>query len=137
MPQVFRIMREDPDGLPNVAPTANGLGVRAGVDIEVDRQGNVLLNGKGMSVNPEWRSAPLFRIPERLRHQKQGARGPNTNACFRCGSGAFSRGSFAERLTLEPDTPAHGVIAPTATVPLSEYEAALAATRSGWEKDET
>lgn len=137
MPQVFRIMREDPDGLPNVAPLGNGLGVRSGVDIEVDRQGNVLVNGKGMSVNPEWRSAPLFRIPERLRHQKQGVRGPKTNACFRYGSGPFTRGRFADGLKLEPDSPTHGVIAPTETVPLPEYEAALAATRSAWEKDET
>ncbi len=136
MPQVFRIMREDSDGLPNVSPSANGLGVRSGVDVEVGSAGDVLVNGKGMSVNPEWRSAPPFRIPERLRHQKQGARGPNTNACFRYGSGPFTRGSFADGLTLEPDSPTHGVIIPAAPGPLSDYEAALAATRSSWEKDE-
>jgi len=39
-------------------------------------------------------------------------------------------------LTLEPDTPTHGTIAPAAPVPLSDYGDALAATRSGWEKDE-
>jgi hypothetical protein len=136
MPQVFRVMREDPDGRPNIAPLANGLGVRPGVDIEVDRQGNVLVNGKGMSVNPDWRSAPLFRIPGRLRHEKQGARGPDTNACFRYGVGPFTRGNFADGLTLEPDAPTHGVIVPVASVPLPDYEAALAATRSAWEKDE-
>ena len=136
MPQVFRIMREDGDGWPNVASSANGLGVRPGRDIDVDSQGNVLTNGKGMSVNPSWQDAPLFRIPERLRHLKAGARGPNSNACFRHGSGPFSRGEFAEGLTVEPDSPTHALIVPNAPVPLADYEAALAATRSGWEKDE-
>lgn len=136
MPQVFRVMREDEDRLPNVAPSASGPGVRSGVDIDLDPHGNVLVNGKGMSVNPDWRNAPLFRIPERLRHLKQGARGPNTNACFRYGTGTFERGNFADGLTLEPDTPTHGTIAPVASIPLSDYGAALAVTRSGWEKYE-
>ena len=136
MPQVFRVMREDEDGLPNIAPSANGLGVRPGVDIDIDPLGNVLVNGKGMSVSPDWRNAPLFRIPERLRHVKEGARGPNTNACFRHGTGTFERGDFAAGLTLEPDTPTHGTITPAASVPLFDYESALAATRSDWEKDE-
>ena len=136
MAQVFRVMREDKDGLPNVAPSATGLGVRTGVDIDLDPRGNVLVNGKGMSVSPDWRHVPLFRIPERLRHLKQGARGPNKNSCFRYGTGTFERGHFAAGLTLEPDTPTHGTIAPAAPVPLSDYGDALAATRSGWEKDE-
>ncbi len=136
MAQVFRVMREDKDGLPNVAPSATGLGVRSGVDIDLDPHGNVLVNGKGMSVNPGWRNAPLFRIPERLRHLKQGARGPNRNSCFRYGTGSFQRGDFAAGLTLEPDTPTHGTIAPAAPVPLADYEDALAATRSDWVKDE-
>ncbi len=119
-----------------VATSATGLGVRTGVDIDLDPRGNVLVNGKGMSVSPDWRHVPLFRIPERLRHLKQGARGPNKNSCFRYGIGTFERGHFAAGLTLEPDTPTHGTIAPAAPVPLSDYGDALAATRSGWEKDE-
>jgi hypothetical protein len=136
MPRVFRVMQEDKDSLPNVAPSATGLGVRTGVDIDLDPLGYVLVNGKGMSVNPDWRNAPLFRIPERLRHLEQGARGPNKNSCFRYSAGTFERGDFAAGLTLEPDTPTHGTIAPAASVPLSDYEDALAATRFGWEKDE-
>ena len=132
MPRVFRVMREDHDGLPLVAPSANGLGVRPGVDIDLDESGNVIV--KGMSVNPDWRNAPLFRIPERLRHIRPGARGPNVNACFRYGDGQFERGHFAQGLTLQPDAATHGTIAPVSSVHLSEYEAALAATRSGWEK---
>jgi len=136
MPQVFRIMKEDGDGLPQVAPKANGLGVRPGVDIDPGLDGNVLVNGKGMSVNPNWRDAPLFRIPERLRHVVEGARGPNSNACFRSGIGPFAQGPFTDALTLEPDSPTHGVIAPSKPVPLVDYEANLTATRESWVKDE-
>lgn len=136
MPRVFRVMREGEDGLPHVEQSASGLGVRSGVDVELDHQGRVIVNGKGMSVNPDWRNAPLFRIPERLRHLKPGARGSNKNACFRYGTGVFEQGEFAPGLTLEPDTPTHGTIAPAGPVPLSDYEAALAETRPGWEKDE-
>ena len=43
MPRVFRVMREDKDGLPNVATSATGLGVRTGVDIDLDPRGNVMV----------------------------------------------------------------------------------------------
>jgi hypothetical protein len=36
MPRVFRAMRKDEDGLPHVEQSASGLGVRAGVDIDLD-----------------------------------------------------------------------------------------------------
>ncbi len=137
MPQVFRIMSEDEDALPQVTPTAIGLGVRPEFDVDLGPNGHVLVNGKGMSVNPNWRNAPLFRIPKRLRNLKTGARGPNTNACFRFGEGAFQQGQFAAGLTLEPDSPTHGTISPNMTGPLVDYEAAIAATRAGWQKDET
>ena len=136
MPKVFRIMQVGEDGLPIVNQTARGLGVRPGVDIELDQQGNVFVNGKGMSVNPAWRDAPFHRIPERLRHLVPDARGPASNTCFRFGTGTFRRATFADGLTLAPDSPKHGTIAPATSVQLSAYEAALAATRSGWEPDE-
>ena len=51
MSQVFRPMRRDADGLPQVANTATGLGVRVpkGIDVENNM---VKLNDKGMSVRP-------------------------------------------------------------------------------------
>jgi hypothetical protein len=63
MPQVFRIMRRDADGLPTVQQASSALGVRPGVDISLDVQGNVIVNGEGMSVNPGWRMASILRIP--------------------------------------------------------------------------
>jgi hypothetical protein len=132
-------MRKDKDGLPHIERSASGLGVRLdnNTDIDVDPDGTVLMDGKGMSVSPGWRELPLFRIPERLRHIKRGARGSNSTFCFCSGTGPFVQGAFADGLTLEPDSPTHGTIAPSHAVPLADYEAALGATRPDWVEDET
>ena len=128
-------MRKDPDGLPSVSPT--GLGVRPGFDVDVDAEHNVLVNGKGMSVAPNWRHINVNRIPKRLRPIVSGARGSNNTFCFRTGDGPFQRGPFADGLTLEPDTATHGNVAPAAVVPLATYEAPIRATRPDWREDET
>ena len=39
MPQVFRIMRRDADGLPTLQQSSSALGVRPNVDISLDAQG--------------------------------------------------------------------------------------------------
>jgi len=135
MPRVFRVMRKEPDGLPTVSPTS--LGVRPGVDVDLDAQKNVLVNGKGMSVAPNWRKISRVRIPKRLHVIVPGARGSNNTFCFRAGDGPFVHGPFANGLTLEPDSTTHGNVAPAQVVPLASYEADLAATRVDWEEDET
>ena len=136
MPLVFRAMRKDEDGLPSIERSSNGLGIRPGIDVDVDSQGEVLANGKGTSVNPNWRDMSIARIPKRLSRLLPGARGSNNVFCFRQGEGSFQHGDFAEGLILEPDSKTHGVIAPAETTPLANYEAALEATRSGWIVDE-
>ena len=137
MARVFRAMRRDEDGLPHVEQSASGLGVRPRVNIDLDPQDNTLMNGKGMSVSPNWRDMPLFRIPGRLRHLKPGARGSDNTFCFCCGTGPIQRGDFAEGLMLEPDSATHGTIAPARVMPLGDYQSALAATRPDWRVDET
>jgi hypothetical protein len=137
MPLVFRAMKKDDDGLPVVEQSASGLGIRPGVDADLDAQDNVIANGKGMSVSPGWRVMPITRIPKRLRTIVRGARGSNRTSCFRFGDGQFLGGPLAKGLELVPDTPTHGCIAPMATVPLAQYESDLAATRSGWQVDES
>ncbi|HWY85710.1 MAG TPA: hypothetical protein VNX28_03245 [Gemmataceae bacterium] len=132
MPEVFRAMRQDPDGLPTVAAAANSLGVRVGTDIDVDGQNNAVVNHKGMSVAPRWRDLPIFRIPKRL-----GGQGKNDTHCFKTGVGAFQRAVFAAGLEFLPDSPTHGVIRPSQLIPLAQYEADLAATRAAWQIDET
>jgi hypothetical protein len=58
MPRVFRAMRKDEDGLPHIERSASGLGVRPDKDIDVDPDGKIFVNGKGMSVGPGWREVP-------------------------------------------------------------------------------
>jgi hypothetical protein len=136
MPLVFRAMKRDEDGLPTVEPTANGLGVRPGTDVDVDAQGNVAVNGKGMSVASSWRSLPISRIPKRLRDKVPGARGSNNTFCFKTGSGPFQAGPFAPGLDLVPDSTTHGCVTPTQPVPLAQYQGDLAATRADWQFEE-
>src|SRR5437016_186230 len=121
MPLVYRVMKKDGDGLPTVEPTSNGLGVRPGTDVDMDPQGNVIANGKGLSVSPSWRDMPLLRIPKRLRDKVRGARGPNHRFCFRAGTGPFQPGAFGAGLDLVPDSPRHGCIAPAQTIPLAQF----------------
>ena len=135
MPRVFRVMRKEPDGLPTVSQTS--LGVRPGIDVDLDAQNNVLVNGKGMSVAPNWRDINVNRIPKRLRPIVPGAGGSNNTFGFRTGNGAFVQGAFANGLTLEPDSATHGNVAPAQVVPLATYEADIAATRPDWQEDET
>jgi hypothetical protein len=135
MPRVFRVMRKEPDGLPTVSQTS--LGVRPGVDVDLDSQSNVLVNGKGMSVAPNWREINRNRIPKRLRSIMPGAGGSNNTSCFCTGNGAFVQGAFANGLTLEPDSATHGTVAPAQVVPCAIYEADIAATRPAWQVDET
>jgi len=135
MPRVFRVMKKEADGLPTVSPTS--LGVRPGVDVDLDPQVNVLVNGKGMSVAPNWRDINVNRIPKRLRSIVPGAGGSNNTFCFRIGNGAFVQGAFANGLTLEPDSTTHGNIAPAQVVPLTNYETDLAASRQNWQEDES
>src|SRR6266568_5132444 len=133
MPRVFRVMRKEPDGLPTVNRTS--LGVRPGIDIDLDAQHNVLVNGKGMSVAPNWRDINVLRIPKRLRPIVPGAGGSNNTFCFCAGTGAFVQGPFANGLTLEPDSLTHGNVAPAQIEPFATYEADIGATRPDWQED--
>ena len=80
MPKMFRSMRKSEDEKPLVDATGKGLGVRGEpvhgvVDVDLDCEGKVILNGKGMSVAPAWRDLPYFLISKRLRHVFPAARG--------------------------------------------------------------
>jgi len=129
-------MRKDAaDGKPALGD--RDLGVRPGIDVDVDALNNVLVNGKGMSVAPNWRNISPNRIPRRLRPLWPGAAGSNSKTCFRCGDGPFVQGPFANGLTLEPDSATHGNVAPAQAVQLATCQGDLAATKADWEEDET
>ncbi len=129
MPLAYRVMRRDADGFPSLGPTS--LGVRPG-DVDVDGQGQVLVNGKGMSVNPRLENININRVPKRLRPRLPGASGSNNSACFRFGEGMFQHGPFAKGLDLVPDSATHGNVTPSTIVLLATYESDLASTREAW-----
>lgn len=136
MPRIFRAMSRD-GHRPLVAPTARGLGVRKGIDIAVDASGNVGPGSGGMSVAPDWRLLPPWRIPRRLAQVVPQASGRNDDACWRLGEGDFVTELIGQHLRFGPDRPTHGVIEPAYEMSLSFYQAALADTQEDWIIDES
>ena len=138
---LYRSMKKDEDGLPVVEASAKGLGVRSGRpkhnDVDLTDTGEVVLNGKGMSVASEWRKLKSWQIPSRLRVQWEGATGPEYLACFRLGDYRFINQEINDDLAVKTDGPTHAVISPRRQVLLKEFEQALAATRKDWEVDES
>jgi hypothetical protein len=128
------------DDVPIVGSGKNLLGVRVPpdpqADIRPDGGGNVHPGASGMSVAPRWRDLPYFLIPKRLKELVPDARGRNDLVCFRCGEGNFVESSITEKLTLKPDRPTHATVQPANTMPLADYQNAIAATCDGWTKDE-
>ena len=104
MPTIYRAMKQTDDGLLAVGSGSSELGVRLSpnpnADIEVDNDGNVILNENGMSVVENWRSLLPHLVPKRLKPIFPGATGSNKLACFRFGEGPFSPGPLNDRLSL-------------------------------------
>lgn len=106
------------------------------VDVDLDENGAVVMNKRGMSVTPVWRDLPYFLVPKRLIEQSPRARGSNAMFCFTMGEGSFEDGPLTEGLDLIRDTPKHGLIVPRAIIALERFQAALANTRDLWTIDE-
>jgi hypothetical protein len=141
MPKLYRSMNEDLDGWPVVDATGRGLGVRGlpvnnVVDVDLDPDGKVILNDKGMSVAPSWRDLPPHLVSRRLKSKFPDARGSTQLRCFTMGDGPFQDGPLADGLDLKRDTPRHGIIVPRTSVSLDQYQADLASTRDLWMIDE-
>ena len=131
-----------PDGLPRVGNRSKCLGVREPpdrfADIDVDANGHVILNRKGLSVVDDWRRLPGHLIPEHLDDGRNGAAGKNMGV-FVHGAGMFAEGIVSQdlELLLKVGSANAGVVAPRIPVPLSNYQANLAATRGSWVEDES
>jgi tetratricopeptide (TPR) repeat protein len=143
MPTIYRAMRRAGDGLPVVGFNSKELGVRIppnpNSDIDLDENGNVVLNGKGMSVAENWRALLPHLVPKRLKAIFPGASGSNGIACFRLGLGPFLPGLLNARLALV--LKAHegqaGNVVPASASGENEFQSDLAATRGDWAIDET
>jgi hypothetical protein len=138
MPKVYRSMKPDQDGLPELGQTARSLGIRPPPgDVDLDDQGRVILNGRGMSVARGWRDLPAHRIPRRLDDGKLGAIGKDGDACWCVGDGPFAAGPFDATLAVAlKGDPQRGNLTPSQPILLSEFETALANTRAHWTVDE-
>ena len=144
MPRVYRSMLEDA-GQPKIERGANGLGVRIDgdkPDIQIQVDGTVNAEEKGMSVMSLRKFLPVYRVYYKLKHIREGAKSPNANLrIWRMGDGPFHREIVAPDLMLIPDPPKadgveHGVMAPERDMPITDYETALANTQAQWVIDE-
>jgi hypothetical protein len=135
-------MRAGSDGLPLVGSQSKCLGVRVPpnphADIDLDPAVRVILNRKGLSVTKDWRTLPGHLIPEHLDDGFNGASGKGMSV-FVHGTGPFDEGPISSGLDLLHKIPSteSGVVAPSSSVPLNQYQDDLAATRAEWTVDES
>jgi hypothetical protein len=142
VPRIVRPMRVDTDGLPLVGNQSKCLGVRVPpnrfADIDLDRDGKVILNRKGLSVSKDWRGLPGHLIPEHLDDGFNGASGKGMRV-FVHGVGSFDEGPVSTGLELlhKAHSTDSGVVAPARCVTLEQYQDDLAATKADWRIDES
>lgn len=129
------------DGGPQVGSHRRSLlGVRptgAFADIDLnppgDMNGDVVRNGKGLSVSADWQKLPGHLIPEERDDGLNGASGKGMKI-FVHGTGGFNEGpvSPALEMVFKPQTIHDGVVCPTAAVSLNQFQSDLQATRLQW-----
>ena len=137
-------MKRADDGLPAVGSNSKELGVRVppntNADIDLNENGDVILNGKGMSVAENWRRLLPHLVPKRLKPTFPGASGSNNVACYRFGQGPFLPGPLNNAplaLVLKTRDPHAGNVVPTRSMRERQFQDELAATRDEWTIDET
>lgn len=125
MVRLFRAMREDQHGLPEIGATARSLGVRPGTDVLAILANEIVRPGSGgLSVSPHYASnLPYFRRPQQL-----GGTGKDPVWMIdddRLGSDLVYRP--------DPKNTSHGFIEPNRSMTLSAFQQALAATQPLWQ----
>jgi RHS repeat-associated protein len=122
---LFRSMR-DAGGVPEVGPSARTLGARPGTDIPVDSAGMVHPNTGGVSVSP---GSPT-NLPEFRRPPEFGGTGKDP-------VWTINERDLPDGLSYRPD-PAnptgHGLLEPSRSMALSDYQQLLEVTRPGWSR---
>jgi len=139
MPLMFRAMLRDGDR-PKAGPTKKELGVQVGDsrydDITPDSVGDVAPESGGMSVAQAWRDLPKHRIPRRLQAKCPGATGHDNYNCWWMGEGPFEDAQVTDQLVLRVDRINHGTVQPVSTMPIDQFQQALAGTQGQWTIDE-
>ncbi len=126
MTELFRGMREDANGVPEICESSRGLGIRPGFDVPVIHPSDLVGPGQGgMSVSPDDpRSLPYFRRPPALG-------GTSKDPVWR-----ILETDLGTDLQYRPDParPGHGFVEPNWPMTLAEYQRALARTQHQWQK---
>ena len=126
MPELFRGMKEDAKGLPEVGQTSRRLGVRPGIDVPATLPADPVLSGQGgMSVSPDDpMSLPYFRRPPDLG-------GTSRDPVWRLAETDLGRDLLYRA---DPARAGHGFVEPSRLMTLGEYQQALAQTQSAWRR---
>jgi hypothetical protein len=132
-------MRPDGDR-PMLGTSSRTLGIRLPpskhADIsELNEDGTIEPGKGGLSVSPGIGDLPKFLVPNRLGNVAPGAKGDDNDICWSIGTGPFASGPVNDWLTLRVDRPNHGLIEPAYRMPVTEFVAAIAATRDHWKKE--
>src|SRR5438552_8891962 len=116
VPKVYRTMFDE-SGRPRVGQKRCMLGVRppgtpATPDVDLEPNGDVSLNNKGMSVFRSFREIPLTLVPLHLADKVRGAVGPSIAHIWSLGSGPFVSGTITATLRLDARRGPHGNVCP-------------------------
>ena len=134
------------EGKPRVGQAWCELGVRvpgrlksngqpALADVDLDANGNVVLNHKGMSVFRSLADLPALHsrlVPIHLASKVRGAAGPGGTRIWATGQGPFASGPLTNTLELFESGTEHGTVGPSAPVPIADFQTELAKTLNSW-----
>jgi hypothetical protein len=121
---VFRAMKQEPDGLPRIGRSGRELGVRIEgphIDIATDETGMVEPKTGGMSVA----AGSAKNLPKPRRPRSLGGEGRDPVFKIAAADGPRS-------LCIRVDNHPHALIEPGERVPLSVFETDLESTRTFW-----
>jgi hypothetical protein len=149
MPQIYRTMFEQA-GKPRVGDGWCELGARppgrnrpdgkpAVADVDVGANGDVVLNGKGMSVFRSLADLPALPsrlVPIHLAANIRGAAGPTGTRIWTRGKGRFASGPVTDKLELHESGGAHGNVCPSQAMPIGALQGELAGTLDSWKVEE-
>lgn len=123
---VFRAMKEDSDGKPQVGRSARTLGIRISgprIDIPINDEGKVRPKTGGMSVTPDTPYLlPKPRLPKSLG-------GEGRDPVF-----SMNVADLPSSLALRRDKPSHALVEPLKCCLFQEFEQNLHGTRGDWVK---
>jgi hypothetical protein len=126
MPRLFRAMKENAQGYPEIGASARTLGVRPGFDVPAHNPSDLVQPGQGgLSVSPDNpMNLPYHRRP------------PDFQGVGKDPAWVITSADLGPNLSYRPDPaqPGHGFVEPVRPMTFHEYQDALAQTQGRWRK---